>query len=242
MTEQEWLACEDPERMLKYLRRSKRYRISDRKLRYFLVGCCRRVWQYTTDERSRHAVEIAERFADGLVGQKARGSARSAASTAFHELEGAGAGHVATAAAFAAWCCVEKNAWKKASGNAAAATVGHTYYADRPYPSIEVWSREWGKAVAPEKRAQASLLRCIVGNPFRQVFVDPSGRTPTVMSLAQAADEERSLPKGLLDPARLAILADALEETGCTNEAVLSHLREPGEHVRGCWVVDQLLL
>jgi hypothetical protein len=38
-----------------------------------------------------------------------------------------------------------------------------------------------------------------------------------------------------------AILADALEEAGCTDAAILSHLRGPGPHVRGCWVVDLLL-
>ena len=36
------------------------------------------------------------------------------------------------------------------------------------------------------------------------------------------------------------LLADALEEAGCTEEAILRHCREPGEHVRGCWVVDLL--
>jgi hypothetical protein len=37
------------------------------------------------------------------------------------------------------------------------------------------------------------------------------------------------------------ILADALEEAGCTDVKILSHCRQPGEHVRGCWVVDLLL-
>ena len=40
---------------------------------------------------------------------------------------------------------------------------------------------------------------------------------------------------------RLPLLADALEDAGCTDAAILSHCREPGEHVRGCWVVDLLL-
>jgi hypothetical protein len=38
----------------------------------------------------------------------------------------------------------------------------------------------------------------------------------------------------------LPILADALEEAGCTNQVILSHCRGGGEHVRGCWVVDLL--
>src|SRR5262245_28131888 len=139
MDQAEWLACDDPERMLKYLKRSKRYRITDRKLRLFLVGCCRRVWSHITDERSRNAVEIAERFADGLVGQKARGTFRSAAYAAARELEGTEAERVATSAAFAAWYCIEKNPWSKATGNAATAAFGHAAYAGRPLPSVADW-------------------------------------------------------------------------------------------------------
>ena len=39
----------------------------------------------------------------------------------------------------------------------------------------------------------------------------------------------------------LPVLADALEEAGCTDQAVLAHLRDPGPHFRGCWVLDVLL-
>jgi hypothetical protein len=37
------------------------------------------------------------------------------------------------------------------------------------------------------------------------------------------------------------VLADALEEVGCTDAGLLGHLRGPGPHVRGCWAVDLLL-
>jgi hypothetical protein len=37
------------------------------------------------------------------------------------------------------------------------------------------------------------------------------------------------------------ILADALEEAGCTNQEILAHSRSGGEHARGCWVVDLVL-
>jgi hypothetical protein len=48
------------------------------------------------------------------------------------------------------------------------------------------------------------------------------------------------MPSGELDPQHLQVLADALEEAGCTNAEVLSHLRGPAVHVRGCFVVDLL--
>lgn len=95
---------------------------------------------------------------------------------------------------------------------------------------------EWWR----EEAAQVALLRCVLGNPFRPVALDPGLLTPAVVSLARAAYAERQLPGGHLDPARLAVLADALEEAGCTQQEVLAHLRGPGPHVRGCHVLDQL--
>ena len=88
------------------------------------------------------------------------------------------------------------------------------------------------------------FFRRVFGNPFRPITISPAvlaWHDSTVFHLAQTAYDERSLPSGELDPARLAVLADALEETGCTNASILGHLREPRPHVRGCWVVDLLL-
>jgi hypothetical protein len=62
-----------------------------------------------------------------------------------------------------------------------------------------------------------------------------------VVRLAESAYEERDLPSGHLDHARLAILADALEEAGCTDGKLLGHLRGPGPHARGCFALDLVL-
>jgi hypothetical protein len=40
---------------------------------------------------------------------------------------------------------------------------------------------------------------------------------------------------------RLPLLADALEDAGCTDADLLGHLRGPGPHVRGCWALDLIL-
>ena len=40
---------------------------------------------------------------------------------------------------------------------------------------------------------------------------------------------------------RLPVLADALEKAGCHDPDILAHCRQPGEHVRGCWLVDLIL-
>src|SRR5262245_48229866 len=61
MTEAEWLTCTDLEKCLKFLRD----KVSERKLRLFACGCCRRAWSALAVERGRTAVEIAENYADG---------------------------------------------------------------------------------------------------------------------------------------------------------------------------------
>jgi hypothetical protein len=58
--------------------------------------------------------------------------------------------------------------------------------------------------------------------------------TGNVVGVAQAIYTDRAFD-------RLPILADALEDAGCDNADILNHCRHPGEHVRGCWVVDLLL-
>jgi hypothetical protein len=86
-----------------------------------------------------------------------------------------------------------------------------------------------------EERGQQTLpLRCIVGNPFRPVALDPSWLTTTVVQLACGIYDDRAFD-------RLPILADALQDAGCDSDSVLSHCRDAGPHARGCWVVDLLL-
>jgi hypothetical protein len=63
----------------------------------------------------------------------------------------------------------------------------------------------------------------------------------TIPRLAQEVYEEVALVGGHLDVVRLAVLADALEEAGCTDVALLEHLRGPGPHYQGCFAVDLLL-
>src|SRR5437016_1807895 len=91
MTKDEWPYCNDAQAMIEYLaraverkwagtaRRLLSRKAIDRKLRLFFCGRCRNMWGELTDQRSRTAVETAERFADGLVGRLALRKARLAA-------------------------------------------------------------------------------------------------------------------------------------------------------------------
>ena len=73
MTEEEWLACTDPQPMLEYVRGG----ATDRKLRLFACGCCREKWGLLS-ETSRAAVVIAEKFADGKATRQAMKKIRRA--------------------------------------------------------------------------------------------------------------------------------------------------------------------
>jgi len=97
----------------------------------------------------------------------------------------------------------------------------------------------------PAKQRAVWALREVFGNPFatrrkrkneprRGWMFDPAWRTDTAVSLAKQMYESR-------DFGAMPILADALQDAGCDNEDTLSHCRKPGEHVRGCWVLDLVL-
>jgi hypothetical protein len=103
----------------------------------------------------------------------------------------------------------------------------------------------YAAAEAAEQAAQASFVRCIYRNPFCPAYtISPAflgWNDRTVPRLAQAIYDERQLPQGTLDLARLGILADALLDAGCDDEELLAHLRSAGPHVRGCFAVDAIL-
>jgi hypothetical protein len=104
------------------------------------------------------------------------------------------------------------------------------------------WFFEGGTDIAEvphavEVAAQVALLRDLFGNPFRPASIDPSWLTwngGTVPRMAKAIYNDRRFGD-------LPILADALEEAGCTDAGILTHCRSEGPHVRGCWVVDLIL-
>lgn len=260
MTEQEWLECEDPQRMLYHLcggsegleGNAELWRTTSRKLRLFACGCCRNMLGRWVPYRGRVAdlVAVAESVADSILESKDRSKAFNQADN----IDGPPGTYIRG--------CLR--------GNAA---CGAYELASEPVDFEGEIST-----------AQAHLLRDIIGNPFRPIYwaddpkrhaepyTGPSKRpnpqdvphldmrrswlTPTVVSLAQAAYEEREaveckecdgkggrwdteaidqwyrcdrchgtgrIQTGHLDPVRLAVLADALEEAGCNVGWVHEH-------------------
>jgi hypothetical protein len=207
--EAEFLTCEDPYLLVQWAQE----RTTDRKLRLLACACCRQVWQQLPDPRSRRAVEVAEQFADGLATPKELTKAYKAACGVGNIYLGTMSRH-----AFAAAQTAARN---RLNIPAALRRFLHPHQ----WQSLE------------EARPFTSLVRDILGNPFRPPTLDPARlawNDATIPRLALALYEERAFD-------RLPVLGDALEEAGCTIDDILSHCRSGAEHVRGCWVVDAVL-
>jgi hypothetical protein len=273
MTEAEWLSC-DPKPQLKVLRG----KASTRKKWLVVCACCRRIWHLLTPERGRKTIELAERFADGLVDSREFMAAglevplpyefartgstvgrwyalRAAASLidlhisprpsswVDNALFAAWAAGAAAATADLGW---DDAAWDRALQNAWV-QVGYDPLDgddwDEVRTSDAVWEMGWDSFTnfpgwMSERKKQAELVRDVFGpHTKRPVVIDRAWlawNNATVVKLAQAIYSERGFN-------RLPILADALEEAGCDNDAILSHCRKGGEHAPGCWVVDAVL-
>jgi hypothetical protein len=207
MTEQEWLECADPMAMVKFLRG----KASDRKLRLFACACCRRIWHLLTDERSRMAVEVAERHADGSATPKEVKDASDAAWKVEHFF---GKGFEGRAAG-----------WATSVDPIEASYMTIDSVLDTLHSVA---------ARCSERAAQCTILRDIFGDLFQPVPPDPLWLISKAVVIAQAIYDERTYD-------RLPILADALEQAGCHDANILNHCRQHGGHVRGCWVVDLVL-
>jgi hypothetical protein len=86
MTEEEWSGGGNLSQVLAFVKpessASKPVFATDRQLRLISVGCCRIVWERYVDDRSRNAIEVLERFADGLASEAEVEEARQGAMSA----------------------------------------------------------------------------------------------------------------------------------------------------------------
>lgn len=106
-----------------------------------------------------------------------------------------------------------------------------------------------GRAARGKRHGEiCDLFREIIGNPFAPRTAVPTWMQPTERStpgwLIRVSETARRIAVAIhRDQAydRFPILADALEEEGCTDDELLLHLRLPGSHVRGCWALDLVL-
>jgi hypothetical protein len=227
MTEAECLNAVDPAPMLT---RVKAKKASERKLRLFACACCRRIWHLLTDERSRNAVEVAERFADGEASAEELKAAQALAQAVTGDrpwyVSRASAAHAAAFASAPPTARRPRHWDRWAAGNAAVAAR------PTPPPAGSIGD----KRDRAEMAEQARLVREVFGHIFHKVTAAPAWLAwngGAVGHLAQSIYAERAFEQ-------MPILADALEDAGCDNAALLRHCRETGPHVRGCWALDLL--
>lgn len=260
MTEIEWSASEDPQAMLRSLElpaelpQGRSRMPSDRKLRLFAVACCREVWHLLTDERSRKAVEVAERYADGLATKEdiwaARGCINPGNPTIIPEGGGSSA-FLATTSQFDLFLESKPLPERSVQANLLRDIIGNPFA--KPFVFVKPIAVYGG--YQHQKRDGRMIS---IGESGKNTLLDIGWLTPQVISLATAAYEDRPGRKcwscdgygnhlgagpdrgnpecstchgtghindGTLYSLTLLALADALEEAGCDNEDILRHLR-----------------
>ncbi len=210
MTEDQWRTSTDPVAMLAYLRG----RVTERKQRLFACACVRRHWEALTDVRSRWAVEVAERYAEGMATEVER---------------------------FDAWddACAVADDSRLVQAAVLAIESDDVYAFEGIVHSVVHLTLSRAQEGA-EQAAQCALLRCLFGpHPFarppRVLDAFRAWDDRVVPRLARTLYEEHAFDQ-------LGVLADALEEAGCADRDLLEHLRGPGPHARGCFALDSCLL
>lgn len=142
--------------------------------------------------------------------------------------------------------------WEDDNGWAETERAGHHDTRRDDWPAVQ-YARLFLDDTGLDLAKAADALRDIIGNPWRRVAVVPAWITPQVLTLAEAAYEDRkrkcvcesgytwqrdrtpgrewsrgrpcdacrrtgTIDDGTLDPFRLALVADAMEEAGCVGE------------------------
>jgi len=243
MNESEWRTCTDAAKMLDRLPDA-----SKRKPRLLAAAWCRRIWSLLSEEPAREAVEVSERFADELASEGELVAQTDRLLSFFHrnpwdidetELKPVEIQYQ-LADCLVYWGDVplgiisDRVLWLVAHAH----RVGQVLRSEQWFGNDDWWEAEAQAALTSERAAQASLVRDVFGNPFD---LAPIGKT---RSLDWDHQRPRKIAQAIYTEGRfdgLPVLADALEEAGCSDPEILSHCRGEAAHVRGCWVLDLML-
>ena len=246
MTEAEWLTCTD----IPQIREALRGKASGRKLRLFDVACCRRVWGLLPDDEA--AAPSRSPSSSRTAGPAANHSRKRSAEPARQRN---GSSHRSAKRVRTATRPRNRSPFRAPRANEQLRTLQGYYLTGGACRANAEWhhttfgllglARRLEESTATGGRPSAvafapflELLRDIFGPlPSRPVAVAPDWlqwNHGTVPAVARHVYEDRAFHD-------LPILADALEDAGCTDSDILGHCRGAGPHVRGCWVVDLLL-
>jgi hypothetical protein len=253
-SESDWLTSSDPSAMLDLLGNE----ASERKLRLFAVACCRRIWDIIPSGLHQQAVQLAEQYADGEVSCEEYKTMLKALEREYDdsfleshaisdELERLRHFRYDTVSyqettrwtLYRRWdipWVVSLQAAHLRAGGDEAFDLEHGLgkAGGMTNDERERAMGEWRFRFQQERAYQSRLLRDLFGNPFRSIHVKATWLSDGVKRLARFVYEQRAYGE-------MPILADALEEAGCSEPKLLDHCRSAEEHVRGCWVIDLLL-
>jgi len=223
MTEAVWLAGTDVHALVRFAAEQ----LSTRRQRLLAVAFCRAGFELPCSHTDLiPSLVVLERYAEGHLpeadAERERQRCRALAQQLFELSHGGDAGTEPTVRAHAQ----SELAWALAFAfNYAPVPVEAIYW--RVVDAVE-------RAGADFAGGARQIVWEVAGNPFRPVAFSPDWRTSTVLALARQMYDAREF-------GAMPILADALQDAGCDNDDVLNHCREPGDHVRGCWVCDGVL-
>jgi hypothetical protein len=258
MSEDDWLTSGNSLAMVRFIRdertpfrtrwlswaSAKRFSVSERKWRLIASAVFRSVGDLFPDEQAQQVLPILAQWADEEISHKDVVKAIKPVTTLLRSITrsvatGSGAALQTVAGALRWYLHGDSNpSLVMAMASEARARFfrarGTNRLLSEPVTEAYVQAREASDA---ECTRQADLVRCILGNPFRPTRLEPTwldAHDGAARRVAQAIYDDHAF-------ADLPVLADALEDAGCTDDAVLSHCRAPGPHARGCWVVDLVL-
>ena len=188
-------------------------RAVERKFRFFFCACCRLRWDQLP-VAARPVVELAERYANGLVNSRSLRAAR----------------RVAQAAERSTWPLPTSGGFAPGAWDATN-VVRLAVAATEVHASVRSGNVPDGSPVSAAD--QVVLLYELFADPFHPVAIEEAWLTPTVLTLAHVIQAERAFDL-------LPVLGDAIQDAGCECAEVLGHCYGPGPHVAGCWLVDRL--
>ena len=243
-------------------------RVSERALRLFACACCRRVW-HELGRDCRLAVKTAERFADGLASESKLGNARSAAfAREIFSVTLGGDSPSRDAVHAAAAACEEptftiRNAMSAADSaslyeaRSAGRACTKPFHAARRAARAEQAEllRHFARNPFRMARINSAWLTPDVRELALSAFHESGPSCTSCGGEGRLVDERfaggyryctdchglAAIAGRVLDPQRLAVLSDGIEEAGCDDDDILNHLRSQGPHFRGMWSLDAVL-
>lgn len=261
MTVAKWLAGAEPQKVLLALARDG---VSERKRRLFACACCREAVRRIPDDRTWCAVGVAERLVDGMATDEEVVAASAGMEELMYEADRDQAEmledyYAAGGDNCDGWACEDwgEERWREmgcpvdadlgyrsldasVAFGAAGMLAEAVYQLLGPAPAWRVAVETACTAAREMNQPLERQLRVWFSDLFRvssrqtPVSAWLSSNEGVVGRLARTIHNERGFE-------HLPILADAVEDAGCADTELLSHLRGPGPHIRGCWAVDYLL-